>query len=545
MSSENINVFCRVRPAIDDETIEYKARNTNTSNFAELEVENPLQSMTRQSNNAATSHKFAFTRIFDQDATQSEIYEATGRPLVESAFQGFNATLFVYGQTATGKTYTVSGNDVERSNRRSVVEKRKKRRRSKSDIRKTQNGGIPNVKQQQQNQQEQNQQEQNNQEEKQQEQGDFSDTQNPTIENSTQENEVKMSPTSSPYLEVKEDSGIISRILSDVFNSSTNDIELVSVTVSYLEIYKEVGYDLLAEGRSKSHPDELPRVAPMKDARNRLNLRNLSVQTVNSEEEALRWFELGNTNRKVAETHLNDASSRSHCVFSIGVKCRHGDNKTTLNAKVNLVDLAGSERVGKSHLLKQNLLTEARNINLSLHHLQQVIIALSKGTIRHIPYRNSLLTQVLSDSLGGNSRTLMVATISAQKRHLEESVSTCQFAQRVAEITNKVKANISIDSDAMIARLEDEIKLLKEEIGSKTSTDAPAVHLEENELDQLIQDFLNGRTDTLDVGLDLDGIQYCFRRLRELILNKQTEIPHPGARDPEQKKKKSKSCVIL
>uniref|UniRef100_F6Z987 Kinesin-like protein n=1 Tax=Ciona intestinalis TaxID=7719 RepID=F6Z987_CIOIN len=454
MSSENINVFCRVRPAIDDETIEYKARNTNTSNFAELEVENPLQSMTRQSNNAATSHKFAFTRIFDQDATQSEIYEATGRPLVESAFQGFNATLFVYGQTATGKTYTVSGND----------------------------------------------------------------------------------------LEVKEDSGIISRILSDVFNSSTNDIELVSVTVSYLEIYKEVGYDLLAEGRSKSHPDELPRVAPMKDARNRLNLRNLSVQTVNSEEEALRWFELGNTNRKVAETHLNDASSRSHCVFSIGVKCRHGDNKTTLNAKVNLVDLAGSERVGKSHLLKQNLLTEARNINLSLHHLQQVIIALSKGTIRHIPYRNSLLTQVLSDSLGGNSRTLMVATISAQKRHLEESVSTCQFAQRVAEITNKVKANISIDSDAMIARLEDEIKLLKEEIGSKTSTDAPAVHLEENELDQLIQDFLNGRTDTLDVGLDLDGIQYCFRRLRELILNKQTEIPHPGARDPEQKKKKSKSC---
>ncbi|XP_078484249.1 kinesin-like protein KIF6 [Ciona intestinalis] len=531
MSSENINVYCRVRPSTDDETMEYKARNTNTSNFAELEVENPLQSMTRQSNNAATTHKFAFTRIFDQDATQSEIYEATGRPLVESAFQGFNATLFVYGQTATGKTYTVSGNDVERSNRRSAVGKRKKGRKSKSDIRKTQNGRIPNVKQQ-----EQNQQEQNKQEEKQEEQQvDLLDTQNPTIENSTQENEMKMSPTASPYLEVKEDSGIISRLLSDVFNASTNDMELVSVTVSYLEIYKEVGYDLLAEGRSKSHPDELPRVAPMKDARNRLNLRNLSVQTVNSEEDALRWFELGNTNRKVAETHLNDASSRSHCVFSIGVKCRHGDNKTTLNAKVNLVD----------DELKQNLLSEARNINLSLHHLQQVIIALSKGTLRHIPYRNSLLTQVLSDSLGGNSRTLMVATISAQKRHLEESVSTCQFAQRVAEITNKVKANISIDSDAMIAKLEDTIKLLKEEIGSKKSTDAPAVHLEENELDQLIDDFLNGKTDTLDVGLDLDGIQYCFRRLRELILNQQTEVAHPGARDPEQKKKKSKSCVIL
>uniref|UniRef100_H2Z634 Kinesin-like protein n=1 Tax=Ciona savignyi TaxID=51511 RepID=H2Z634_CIOSA len=384
--SENINVFCRVKPSPEDDTVEYKARNDYSENIAELEIANPLQSMNRHSQNAQTTHKFAFTKIFDQTSTQSDIYEAAGRPLVESSFQGINGTLFVYGQTATGKTYTVSGYD---------------------------NDGATSP--------------------------------------------IGESPRE---LSVTEDSGVITRVLSDIFSGSTGDNELESVTISYLEIYKEVGYDLLGEGRSKSHPDELPRVTPMKDARKRLNLRNLSVHTVNSEQEALRWFELGNTNRKVAETHLNDASSRSHCVFTIGVTCKKGgNNKTTLTAKVNIVDLAGSERVGKSHIERSTLLSEARNINLSLHHLQQVIVALSKGALRHIPYRNSLLTQVLSDSLGGNSRTVMVATISAQTRHLEESVSTCQFAQRVAEITNKVKANETMDPDALILRLQDEIKI--------------------------------------------------------------------------------------
>ncbi|MEQ2211704.1 Kinesin- protein 6, partial [Xenoophorus captivus] len=123
---------------------------------------------------------------------------------------------------------------------------------------------------------------------------------------------------------------------------------------------------------------------------------------------------------------------------------REPGSATLRRSKLHLVDLAGSDRVSKTGL-DGVLLTEAKYINLSLHYLEQVIIALSEKNRSHIPYRNSMLTSVLRDSLGGNCMTTMIATIAVDKRNLDESISTCRFAQRVALIKNEAVLNEELD----------------------------------------------------------------------------------------------------
>ncbi len=199
-----------------------------------------------------------------------------------------------------------------------------------------------------------------------------------------------------------------------------------------------------------------------------------------NEEQALNLLFIGDTNRVVSETPKNDASTRSHCIFIIQIEGEkaHSDGKKTI-ARLYLVDLSGSERVGKTEV-EGLLLTEARYINLSLHYLEHVIICLNKrsnGENIHIPYRNSLMTKVLKDSLGGNSKTRMVATISAEKDDIDESISTCRFAQRVALIKNSLLKNEAVDPALIIQKLKKENEELKAEIaflkgdGGKTQLD--------------------------------------------------------------------------
>ena len=136
--------------------------------------------------------------------------------------------------------------------------------------------------------------------------------------------------------------------------------------------------------------------------------------------------------------------------------CAQGASKIR-RSKLHLVDLAGSERIGKTRASGQ-LLVEANNINLSLHYLQMVIVALQNkakkgGGSVHVPYRNSLLTSVLRDSLGGNCVTTMIATLNAEPEHTDESVSTCRFAQRVASVSNKAFVNEETDPNVLVRQL--------------------------------------------------------------------------------------------
>ncbi|XP_063774909.1 kinesin-like protein KIF6 isoform X2 [Pseudophryne corroboree] len=322
------------------------------------------------------------------------------------------------------------------------------------------------------------------------------------------------------------DRGIIPRILSFIFEQFQKDSSKVyTIHISYLEIYNECGYDLLDPRHEASKLEDLPKVTIMEDPDQNIHLKNLSLQQATNEEEALNLLFLGDTNRMIAETPMNQASTRSHCIFTIHISSKEPGSATVRRSKLHLVDLAGSERVAKTGVGGQ-LLTEAKYINLSLHYLEQVIIALAEKNRSHIPYRNSMMTSVLRDSLGGNCMTTMIATLSLDKRNIDESISTCRFAQRVALIKNEAVLNEEIDPQLLIARLKKEIQALKDELALITGEQRTS-ELTEEEI-QRLEDQLNSFLDdqdpqsTLDIGADMRKIQYCFGSFKRLLHDKKT-----------------------
>uniref|UniRef100_A0A087XRW3 Kinesin family member 6 n=1 Tax=Poecilia formosa TaxID=48698 RepID=A0A087XRW3_POEFO len=317
------------------------------------------------------------------------------------------------------------------------------------------------------------------------------------------------------------DRGIIPRTLSYLYERFNQEGSMMyTMHISYLEIYNEVGYDLLDSRYEASRLEDLPKVMILEDTEQNIHLKNLSVRQSGNEEEALNLLFLGDTNRMIAETPMNQASTRSHCVFTIHLCRREPGSATLRRSKLHLVDLAGSDRVSKTGLDGQ-LLTEAKYINLSLHYLEQVIIALSEKNRSHIPYRNSMLTSVLRDSLGGNCMTTMIATMAVDKRNLDESISTCRFAQRVALIKNEAILNEELDPALLIARLRREIQFLNEELaivtGEQRQEQLTAEEIQK--LDELVKAFLNDPDPdvTLSLGPDMRKIQHCFFLMKRLL----------------------------
>ncbi|XP_042300426.1 kinesin-like protein KIF6 isoform X1 [Sceloporus undulatus] len=317
------------------------------------------------------------------------------------------------------------------------------------------------------------------------------------------------------------DRGIIPRTLSYIFHQLQKDSSKVyTIHISYLEIYNECGYDLLDPRHEASKLEDLPKVTIMEDPDQNIHLKHLSLQQATNEEEALNLLFLGDTNRMIAETPMNQASTRSHCIFTIHISSKEPGSATIRRSKLHLVDLAGSERVGKTGVGGQ-LLTEAKYINLSLHYLEQVIIALSEKNRSHIPYRNSMMTSVLRDSLGGNCMTTMIATLSVEKRNIDESISTCRFAQRVALIKNEAVLNEEIDPRLIIVRLKKEIQDLKNELAIVTGEQRTEELTQEEllEVDEQIKSFLEDTEpeSILEVGADMRKIKYCFSFLKRLV----------------------------
>nr|XP_047132841.1 kinesin-like protein KIF6 isoform X2 [Hydra vulgaris] len=318
------------------------------------------------------------------------------------------------------------------------------------------------------------------------------------------------------------DRGIIPRTLSYIFKHQLETPSLTYTThVSYLEIYNETGYDLLHPNHDGTKLEDLPKVSLLEDNDGNIHLKNLSVNQAFNEEEALNLLFLGDTNRMIAETPMNQASTRSHCIFSIHLTIKEQNSPTIRKSKLHLVDLAGSERVSKTGVCG-TLLKEAKYINLSLHYLEQVIIALSDKSRNHIPYRNSMMTAVLRDSLGGNCMTSMIATISIDKNNIDESISTCRFAQRVALIKNNAFLNEELDPKLLIMKLKQEILDLKNELYLLTGADYNSNLTEEEKLklQQLITDYLNNtdKDSYLSVGADMRKINFSFMHLKNKYL---------------------------
>jgi len=336
------------------------------------------------------------------------------------------------------------------------------------------------------------------------------------------------------------DRGIIPRALSLLFSEIERRTDVqITAHISYLEIYNDNGYDLLNPSHEYQGIEDLPKVNLMEDDEGNIHLKNLSMHLASSEEDALNLLFLGDTNRAISETPMNLASSRSHCIFTISLEMRQAGSDVIRRSKLHLVDLAGSERVHKTNS-GGTLLREAKHINSSLHYLEMVIVALHERHVKgriHIPYRNSMMTSVLRDSLGGNCKTSMIATISAEKANTEETISTCRFAQRVALVQNDALVNEEIDPSMLIKKLKSEVVALREEVaflkgerGDEAEGDR-IDNLERQRLQNVICEWVQsvpsesktdeGYLNQLQPGpLTFARIHACFEILRELVINR-------------------------
>ncbi|XP_005736608.1 kinesin family member 3Cb [Pundamilia nyererei] len=362
---EAVRVVVRCRPFSRREEI------AGSENI--LEIDDKLGQITIRNPKAPPDEPmkvFTFDSVYGWNSKQSDIYDDAVRPLVESVLQGFNGTIFAYGQTGTGKTHTMQGvsNDPERR------------------------GVIPNS---------------------------------------------------------------FQHIFTQI---SRTQNQKYLVRSSYLEIYQEEIRDLLCKDNNrKLELKESPDFG--------VYVKDLSSVVTKNATEIEHVMNIGNQSRSVGFTNMNERSSRSHAIFVITVECSEvgpdGEDHIRVG-KLNMVDLAGSERQSKTGA-KGKRLKEAAKINLSLSALGNVISALVDGKSTHVPYRDSKLTRLLQDSLGGNAKTVMIATVGPSHKNFDESQATLRYASRAKKIKNKPRINED-PKDALLREFQEEIARLKAQL---------------------------------------------------------------------------------
>ncbi|EJK76654.1 hypothetical protein THAOC_01574 [Thalassiosira oceanica] len=264
--------------------------------------------------------------------------------------------------------------------------------------------------------------------------------------------------------EPKEMQGVMPRAFSHVFDSvalgeapgSDESPDKFLIRASYIEIYNEEVMDLLSGKRQG---------LDLKESTEGVYVKGLTEVEVKSVEDMNAVLHKGAKNRSVGATAMNAGSSRSHSIFTIVVECcpTNSDGSEHIRVgKLRLVDLAGSERQAKTGATGQRL-KEATKINLSLSALGNVISALVDGKSNHIPYRDSKLTRILQDSLGGNTKTVMIANAGPADYNFDESLSTLRYANRAKRIQNKPIVNEDA-KDTMLREYQEEISRLKEQL---------------------------------------------------------------------------------
>lgn len=390
--------------------------------------------------NSSQSKIYTFDQVFGPDNDQEYLFNHVAKEYIDEMIQGYNCTVFAYGQTGTGKTYTMTG--------------------------------------------------------------DMS-----LFGNSSNDNNILLS----------ENAGIIPRVLVSLFKELTRESQDYSVKISFLELYNEKLKDLLVECGS----DELESIRIFdnlkkdRGSNNSILIKGMDEIYIKSAREGLDLLSQGSIKRQVASTKCNDLSSRSHTIFTITTNITKIDpisgEEYVKIGKLNLVDLAGSENINRSGAENKRA-QEAGSINKSLLTLGRVINALVEHA-QHIPYRESKLTRILQDSLGGRTKTCIIAAISPAKVSLDETISTLEYATRAKSIKNTPQINQSISKDSRLTEYIQEIEKLKKELKASHTKQGIYISQEKYDLHEsnlILIDEQNKKINNLNVQL---------KKIREKYLN--------------------------
>ncbi|KZV26025.1 kinesin-like calmodulin-binding protein [Dorcoceras hygrometricum] len=268
--------------------------------------------------------------------------------------------------------------------------------------------------------------------------------------------------------------GLTPRAISELFKIMKRDNNKFSFTLKayMVELYQDTLIDLLQPKNSKRLKLDIK-----KDSKGMVAVENVTVVSISTYDELRSIIDKGSEQRHTTETLMNEQSSRSHLVLSIIIESTNLQTQSVARGKLSFVDLAGSERVKKSGS-SGNQLKEAQSINKSLSALGDVIGALSSGN-QHIPYRNHKLTMLMSDSLGGNAKTLMFVNVSPAESNLDETYNSLMYASRVRSIVNDPSKNVSSKE---VARLKKLIAYWKEQAGQRGGDDEDLEEIQEERI---------------------------------------------------------------
>jgi len=338
--------------------------------------------------------------------------------------------------------------------------------------------------------------------------------------------------------------GIIPRCISALYQEVHNRYESqINIRISYVEVYNEVIHDLLSTVGQDANDYELNvNVAIQEDPVFGVFVKGAVNTMAHTEEEALSLLFEGETNKTISEHKLNKNSSRSHCVFTINLETRSRveSSEKVIISKINLVDLAGSERTKKTGS-EGHVIMEASFINRSLTYLEQVVVALSDRERDHVPYRQSKLTYLLKDSIGGNCKTTMIANIWPEKDHLEETISTLRFASRMMRVENESSISIKLDPQILLKKYEREIKDLKLELAMHdTLAGRGRVSYESYTPEQqykqqvIAQEFLSGVQEDIDIE-SIRQVKELFIQFRNLYRNVVKDVESLGSAELQKK----------
>uniref|UniRef100_A0A914LC50 Kinesin-like protein n=1 Tax=Meloidogyne incognita TaxID=6306 RepID=A0A914LC50_MELIC len=293
--------------------------------------------------------------------------------------------------------------------------------------------------------------------------------------------------------------GIIPRALDQIFSVLGEDIDY-TVRVSYVELYNEQIFDLLNQTES-----QLESLRIFDDKTKGVSIAGAEEVIVRSPKEIHELLRRGAEKRRTATTLMNMTSSRSHSVFTVYVMIREpglvNGEELLRQGKLNLVDLAGSENIGRSGATDIRA-REAGNINTSLLALGRVINALTMGA-SHIPYRESKLTRILQDSLGGKTITTIIATISPASSNFEESVNTLDYAQRAKNIKNNPEVNQRITRRGLLKEYNDEIDRLRRDL--LAAREKHGIYLDKENYDQMIETIDENKAKVEELETQLEG----------------------------------------